>query len=229
METQIFLCCILGGIVCADSEAAWQVMISQPLVACALAGIILGNPGLGLMTGALLQLPFLSEVPAGGAKISESQLGCLVAAMLIVSNHNAYHNFNNQLWIISVLYGALLSRVGAPMRNQLRKINFRFIQRFPLTDTRKISQRLTLLTLFGLSMSLLFGFMFVLIAFPIGNLLVQLIAKLNISNADRFFALAKPLLLGIGFGVFLKIIATGKRITIALATFALTTTAIVLF
>lgn len=50
----------------ADMTAAGQFMISQPLVAAWLAGLIVGQPALGLGVGILLQVVWGGVLPLGG-------------------------------------------------------------------------------------------------------------------------------------------------------------------
>jgi len=65
MEMDILLFCLMGGIVSADTDSAWQSMVSQPLIACSIAGMLMGDLALGCVVGVLLQLPYLVELPVG--------------------------------------------------------------------------------------------------------------------------------------------------------------------
>ncbi|MBN2808056.1 MAG: PTS sugar transporter subunit IIC [Deltaproteobacteria bacterium] len=56
----------LAGAFCAlDRTAAFQVMLSRPLVAGTFGGLLAGNWEIGLLVGAALELYFLSELPVG--------------------------------------------------------------------------------------------------------------------------------------------------------------------
>jgi mannose/fructose/N-acetylgalactosamine-specific phosphotransferase system component IIC len=46
-------------------------MVSRPLVTGTLAGTVLGDPGTGLLVGALVELLHLGALPAGGARLPE--------------------------------------------------------------------------------------------------------------------------------------------------------------
>jgi len=50
-----------------DRMAAFQVMISRPLVAAPLTGLVLGDPLAGLTIGALLELLWLARIPVGAS------------------------------------------------------------------------------------------------------------------------------------------------------------------
>ena len=54
------------GAFCAlDRTAAFQIMVSRPLVAGTLGGLLAGNWEIGLLVGVSLELYFLSEMPVG--------------------------------------------------------------------------------------------------------------------------------------------------------------------
>lgn len=57
MSAELAVIILLGGIVATDTTAAFQVLVSHPLVACTLAGLVLGDLKAGLSMGVLLELP----------------------------------------------------------------------------------------------------------------------------------------------------------------------------
>jgi hypothetical protein len=62
----VLLLLLLGGWAALDGTAAGQFMISRPLVTGVLAGMLLGDPLTGLLTGAILELLHLGALPVGG-------------------------------------------------------------------------------------------------------------------------------------------------------------------
>lgn len=56
---------IIGALIAIDRTAAFQVMISRPIVAAPVIGVLLGNPAAGLLTGVALELLFIGELPVG--------------------------------------------------------------------------------------------------------------------------------------------------------------------
>ena len=81
---EVLLICLIGGLVSIDTAAAWQVMISQPVFACPVIGLIFGNVEMGIMMGVLLELPWLINIPTGGTHGSEGNLGAVVATSLAI-------------------------------------------------------------------------------------------------------------------------------------------------
>ncbi len=56
---------LLGGALCVDRTAAFQVMVSRPIVAGPLTGLLLGAPEAGLVAGGLMELLFIGDLPVG--------------------------------------------------------------------------------------------------------------------------------------------------------------------
>jgi hypothetical protein len=70
---------LLGAVVALDAVSVAQAMISRPLVAGALAGILAGDVVTGLQVGALLELFLLVALPAGGGRMPEGGIAAIVA------------------------------------------------------------------------------------------------------------------------------------------------------
>lgn len=56
---------LLGGLLCVDRTAAFQVMVSRPIAAGPLTGLLLGVPEAGLVAGGLIELLFIGDLPVG--------------------------------------------------------------------------------------------------------------------------------------------------------------------
>lgn len=63
---------LLGGAIGLDSTAFPQIMVSRPIVAGALTGLLFGRPTEGLMLGALLEVFHLATLPIGAARYPEA-------------------------------------------------------------------------------------------------------------------------------------------------------------
>jgi PTS system mannose-specific IIC component len=79
-ELQLILALsLLAGALALDATAVLQLMLSQPVVAGTLAGLIVGEPALGLAIGAVLQLVWLGSLPVGAASFPDASSGAVVA------------------------------------------------------------------------------------------------------------------------------------------------------
>lgn len=64
MFFEISLTAIAGGFLCLD-RIFFQLMISRPVVAASIIGLLLGEPLAGMITGALLELLWIDRLPVG--------------------------------------------------------------------------------------------------------------------------------------------------------------------
>jgi mannose/fructose/N-acetylgalactosamine-specific phosphotransferase system component IIC len=70
---------LLGGALSLDTTAFLQVMASQPIVSGALAGWIVGDPVLGLVLGATLQLVWIGVLPVGATPFPDTAPAAVAA------------------------------------------------------------------------------------------------------------------------------------------------------
>ena len=63
---------MIGGAVGLDSTGFPQIMISRPLVAGALTGLVFGRPYEGLLLGAILEIFHIATLPIGAARYPEA-------------------------------------------------------------------------------------------------------------------------------------------------------------
>ncbi|MDX1646018.1 MAG: PTS sugar transporter subunit IIC [Longimicrobiales bacterium] len=70
---------VLGGLLGLDGTAVGQFMVSRPLVAGALAGVVAGDLAQGALIGMILELYLLVSVPSGGARFPEASTATVVA------------------------------------------------------------------------------------------------------------------------------------------------------
>jgi mannose/fructose/N-acetylgalactosamine-specific phosphotransferase system component IIC len=72
---EILLVCLTGGVCAADTTAAWQVMLSQPLVSACAAGLLTGEPLTGAAIGILLQMLWSGSIPVGARPMPDAPVG----------------------------------------------------------------------------------------------------------------------------------------------------------
>jgi PTS system mannose-specific IIC component len=70
---------LLGGWLGLDATGAGQFMVSRPIVAGLLTGLLVGDPVLGMSIGALLEMFLLVSFPTGGSGFPESATASVVA------------------------------------------------------------------------------------------------------------------------------------------------------
>jgi len=79
---------IIGGLIGLDRTAIFQTMISQPIVAAPVMGLLLGNFAYGIAVGIVLQLIWLPSLQIGAAIVCNSTLASVLvtASTIEVSN-----------------------------------------------------------------------------------------------------------------------------------------------
>lgn len=75
----LLLLALLGGWVALDNVSVVQSMVSRPLPAAFVAGLVVGDPILGAQVGAFLELFLLVAVPAGGGRTPEGGTAAVAA------------------------------------------------------------------------------------------------------------------------------------------------------
>ncbi len=73
---------LAGGALSLDRTAAFQTMVSRPIVTAPLIGWILGNPLMGLAVGAVLEILFIGDLPVGGhIPVNETGLAVVLTSV----------------------------------------------------------------------------------------------------------------------------------------------------
>ena len=200
MESSLLLFCLMGGLVYADTDAVGQVMLSQPLIACPVAGLILGNVAAGLTVGIILQLPYVVEIPAGGSRVSLGNMGAFVAAGIAIKLMNVYSEQANIILTISILFGILLSRLTIPIQHGLRQVNYLLLKQADIAAEAGDVNKINRLNYAGAMMTFFFGIVYTALFFVIGKFICPLIVNSLPSQLEVGMRLLKPALLGAGIG-----------------------------
>ncbi|MBD3368198.1 MAG: hypothetical protein GF405_08530 [Candidatus Eisenbacteria bacterium] len=119
---------LLGGALSLDTTAFLQVMVSQPIVSGALAGWIVGDPVLGLVLGAVLQLVWIGVLPVGATPFPDTAPATVAAVGAAVTISNG---LPPGAWAVAI---ALLIALATGIAGQrailmLRRLNVRLAER----------------------------------------------------------------------------------------------------
>jgi PTS system mannose-specific IIC component len=195
-----FIPIIVMGIVAGlDTTAAFQIMVSQPIVACPLLGWMMGDPVMGWMVGITTQLLWMGKLPVGAATFPDGNMGSLVAAGLAVQ-FRKWLTLDDigVLLALSVLLGTAVAWVGGWIIVAQRKIQTRWVKWFEkqanIGNLRKYSRGYWLIVVWN-------GFIggcTALLFFILGQLILRLIIPLLPVGVYRIGYMVMYLLLGIG-------------------------------
>ncbi|MFH1502889.1 MAG: PTS sugar transporter subunit IIC [Candidatus Eisenbacteria bacterium] len=117
----------LAGLLALDATAAFQVMVSQPIVAGALAGAVCGDAFAGVLVGAALQLVWLGALPVGAAGFPDAPVGTVVGVGLASL---LAHSGTGAGWSVAFGMTAALvaAEAGRSVVSRLRRMNVRLAE-----------------------------------------------------------------------------------------------------
>lgn len=85
IATELWPLLLWGVVVGMDLTTVPQIGLSRPLVAGAVAGLLLGDVRAGLMVGAVLELFALDVLPVGASKYPDYGLGAIAGATVVAN------------------------------------------------------------------------------------------------------------------------------------------------
>ena len=110
---------LLGALLGLDVVSFPQAQLSRPLVAATLAGALLGQPGRGLLVGAVLELVALELLPVGASRYPEWGSAAVVGGALFAASPEGRAGALSIVVVLTLVLGWVggLSMVG------LRRLN----------------------------------------------------------------------------------------------------------
>lgn len=202
MWCDLLIISLWGGIVALDTTAAFQIMISHPLVSGSVVGLLLGNFPLGFAIGIILELIWLNELPIGAASFAEGNIGGTVAAasaILVVEETSR----SSPSIALALLLSVLISWIGGHLVIFLRQVNGKIYQ--SLLRRKRITVKLVS-RYHRLATSLSFFLGFILTAVSIllfAYWLFPVLIGVVPSSWDKFLEPMSSAFLGAGFGVMI--------------------------
>jgi mannose/fructose/N-acetylgalactosamine-specific phosphotransferase system component IIC len=128
---------LAGGFLALDGTSFGQFMLSRPLVAGGVVGWLLGDPALGILVGAILELYLLVSFPTGGARFPEGATATVVAVA------SASDAAGPGVLPLAVAVGLLWGQLGGLSITVLRHANGRLVPAPgpELPDPRAVTRR----------------------------------------------------------------------------------------
>ncbi len=164
---------LLGGVLGLDFVSFPQAMVSRPLVAATLSGALIGQPGSGLLIGAVLELIALETLPFGASRYPEWGSAAVVGGALFAS-HPTHPAGAMEVAMLAALAAALLS--GWSMV-KLRVLNAAWAARHRAAIDAGDRRAVDGVQLFGLTADFLRGFVIAALAYgvlaPLNNAIIQ--------------------------------------------------------
>jgi PTS system mannose-specific IIC component len=113
-----------GGLVGVDATSFGQTMISRPLIAATITGVIFGRPAEALFLGSLLELFAIVILPVGAARYPESGTAAVAATTAYMA---ATPILSPSVALLAVLFSLVWEQVGGMSVVLARRFNERFV------------------------------------------------------------------------------------------------------
>lgn len=118
--TQLLLTGVWGGLMALERRAFLQAMVSRPLIAATITGLLADDIYAGLFIGLVFELLHLGGASLGGAHADHDTLPAVAAAALAASvGHATGSDATPAIWAISILLCAPFGRAGLLLENRL--------------------------------------------------------------------------------------------------------------
>lgn len=125
---------VVGGLLALDATSVGQFMVSRPLVAGVLTGWVVGDPTVGIIVGALLEVYLLVSFPTGGSRFPEGATATVVAvAVASVTNGPGAIP-------LAVAAGLVWGQLGEVSITWLRRVNSRLVPGADARHPRRVTR-----------------------------------------------------------------------------------------
>ncbi len=190
---------LFGSLILFDTTVAFQLMISQPLITCALLGWFLGDVQLGIQVGVFLQLLWLRHIPVGAVRLPEGNAAAIVTATLIIRYSQQLSN-TYIIIFVAIILGILVSYIGGTVVSWFRKFNTFLLQKVIVYIKKGNLHTLSAINIIALVSHYILMFIFILVSINLGDLLFSYLYLLP-AGRDVYFKYTIYIILGIGIGL----------------------------
>lgn len=151
---------VLGAVLGLDVVSFPQAMISRPLVAATLGGALAGQPGRGLLVGAVLELVALETLPVGASRYPEWGSAAVVGGTLYALHPEGAAG----ALVLAVTCALATAWIGGESMILLRRLNGQLARAQAPALQAGSMRSVSRLQIAGLGFDLLRGFALTLIA-----------------------------------------------------------------
>ncbi|MFC1573992.1 PTS sugar transporter subunit IIC [Candidatus Latescibacterota bacterium] len=165
---------IAAGFIAMDTTGGPQVLISEPVVACSMLGLLFGKPEVGIGIGVLFQLLWLGYMPLGATRLIDGNMAAFVSTASMFAASRIYglgDVFMKAAIIPAMLYGVVVGIIGLHLTQIVRKMNGR--RNESLQSRLKAGENASLakIHITGLCSSFFRGLLMALVFVPAGAVL----------------------------------------------------------
>jgi len=216
---------LIGGMVALicglDRVAILQILVSRPIVAAPLAGLLLGEPLIGLQIGVMVELLWLARLPVGAAVPPDDTQVAVAATVLSIVLGRQLEGLSIELTLLSLLIALPVGKIGQYFEHRARNYNSILPVRTDQALQEGLFGQVQLLHLRGLLSFAISSLLTYLTIVVCGLVLIPPIwpwLQISMSYSAGLLQLALPL---IGVAVILGTINVSRAITLFCASFGM--------
>ncbi len=173
---QSLILAVLGGMLTLDNTAMLQIMVSQPLPACALLGAAGGWPSAGLVMGVSFQVLFARDLPVGSHLPQDGSLVSMAALAAAIGCRSLTGHGGGEVLALAGYLALLLSPLVSRSAGLVSVLNARWTPLVQAALSRGSRRRGYLLAQGGLLFFGLRGLLAVLLFYWAGGAALGLLA-----------------------------------------------------
>jgi PTS system mannose-specific IIC component len=168
MVFKVILISFVGSLLCLD-RVFMQTMICRPVIIAPVIGIILGNPYVGLIIGAILELFWMERIPIGIYIPPNDSIAAVLAASTAILAGQALGSVSKELTALSILFaipfGIIAKRMDVKIVESNNLLSDQALEAAKRLDIRTIERAtyLGMAKLFAFYIAVLVTLQFILI------------------------------------------------------------------
>ncbi len=125
----VVICGLVGGAIHLDRTAAFQIMVSRPIVAGPLTGWLLGDVNLGLLVGILMELLWINYLPMGSFIPPNETFATIVASGTVCLYSSRTGTAAREVVMLGVLLTVPMAYAGRYLDILARRCNVLWTKR----------------------------------------------------------------------------------------------------
>lgn len=225
---QLIWAAVTGMVVYLNTTAIAQMLICQPIIACPIWGLIVGQPDTGLIVGAVFQLIYLGNLQIGAARFAEGNIGAFIATVLATqfSEVNGGAHFSLTLLFVTII-GLIAAQMGSYLAPTVRRIVGRIVPQYVLAAEQGKTGKVRSWFVLAVGVHMLAGYLYSFVWLMIGTVIlkfvstsyaIERIAELasDESLTSDFSSILIGALLGVGSAVAGSVLVRKKTIPLFL-------------
>ncbi len=214
------LIALYGGAVCLDRRAAFQLMISQPILAVSCLGWLLGNPMVGLVLGSILQLLWMGSFLFGAHIPPHETTASVCSAGAVLLYAHLGGKLDDATMALGVILGIPAAYAGRWLDLRIDQADVSLMLRADKAAETGDIKVIDFVTIFGLLRTFFYSALLMGLVTAFSSLLLWLARPLFFGSGEiALRVLMMYVFPAIGLGVSLAVVRHRRNLTIAGITF----------